>query len=587
MPLRAGPLTLRYDTGDLRDIRIGDVDVVRRIYMVFQDRNWTARPWQILDEEITVGEDHFSIALTAMGTFDATPFTWHGVLTGDCDGTVRMRVRGRTSARFLRNRLGLCVLHPIVETRGQPVTIEHVDGSIEHSIFPDVITPDQPFRAVRAITHEPLPGWRVCVRMTGDTFETEDHRNWSDASFKHYCTPIDVPFPVVVAPADVIEQQIAIDVRVPDGLRWPTAADEDADPVRLHITDERMVLPALGIQLDADGHVLTTRERERIRELALAHVRVDLQRSDDPAGIDAALAEADELGVALVPALIGADPAAFAQYRDDPRIARWLVFDPERKVSGADVVAAARPHLGSRVGGGSNLYYTELNRERPTGLDMVAFSVNPQVHASDDQSVMQNAMTQGVIARNARMHYPSAFLEISPITLRPRFNPNATAPEFDVSNSALPAHVDARQATPFAAAWLVLSLKAIGESGCIDAVTYFQATGWQGLMERASGSPQPSDFPSIPGEPFAVFDVFRALAGVRRIRRVISSDPRRVDALALESGLLLIANLTDREHEVLVRGQAIRVRPYDIATVRTDPDDTAAHAPAPLREDPR
>ena len=66
--------------------------------------------------------------------------------------------------------------------------------------FPLAISPDQPFSQMRALTHEVAPGLHATVRMTGETFESEDHRNWSDASFKHYCTPISLPFPVTVSP---------------------------------------------------------------------------------------------------------------------------------------------------------------------------------------------------------------------------------------------------------------------------------------------------------------------------------------------------------------------------------------------------
>src|SRR3712207_7382130 len=38
----------------------------------------------------------------------------------------------------------------------------------------------------RSLTHEAAPGLRVTCRMEGDTFEMEDQRNWTDASFKTY-----------------------------------------------------------------------------------------------------------------------------------------------------------------------------------------------------------------------------------------------------------------------------------------------------------------------------------------------------------------------------------------------------------------
>ena len=38
--LRAGPLSLAYQDGDLRFIRLGDREILRRIYVAIRDRNW-------------------------------------------------------------------------------------------------------------------------------------------------------------------------------------------------------------------------------------------------------------------------------------------------------------------------------------------------------------------------------------------------------------------------------------------------------------------------------------------------------------------------------------------------------------------
>jgi D-apionolactonase len=63
---------------------------------------------------------------------------------------------------------------------------------------------------LRALTHEAAPGLRVTCRMEGDTFEMEDQRNWTDASFKTYCTPLAEPFPVLVEPGDRVDQQVTV-----------------------------------------------------------------------------------------------------------------------------------------------------------------------------------------------------------------------------------------------------------------------------------------------------------------------------------------------------------------------------------------
>src|SRR4051794_871857 len=40
LSLRAGPLSLRYEEGGLRYIRLGDREVLRRVYVAVRDRNW-------------------------------------------------------------------------------------------------------------------------------------------------------------------------------------------------------------------------------------------------------------------------------------------------------------------------------------------------------------------------------------------------------------------------------------------------------------------------------------------------------------------------------------------------------------------
>ena len=525
--------------------------------MVFQDRNWTARPWVITHEQVDAGPDSFAINLTARGTFDAEPFTWRGHLTGALDGTVTFAFDGETSAPFLRNRLGLCVLHPIRETVGKPAVLERVDGTIASLQFPDDISPDAPFTFMRALSHEVTPGLRATIRMTGETFESEDHRNWSDASFKHYCTPISLPFPVTVNPDEHIEQSVTLT------LQGQVEASPKLRPLTIEIRDEWHDLPGIGIQLDHDAHRLTSVEIDRLRALQLDHVRINLTPAHTSRDLEQLLREVDAIGTRALVVLDGADPGEYMSFHADPRIREWLIFDPTTKTTDPRRVATAERILDATVGGGTNLYFTELNRARPSAAEVMAFSINPQVHASDDQSVMQNAMTQGVIARNARELYPQARLLGSPITLRPRFNPNATAPELDLSNTPLPSRVDARQCLPFTAAWTALSIKAIAESGCLDATTYFEATGWEGIMERDGGTTQPRDFSSTPGQTYPVYSLLAALAGGRRVHVCTSSHPDVVDALIVDTTAFVI-NATDEPQAVALAGHTVALGPYAI-----------------------
>ncbi|MCA9861278.1 MAG: hypothetical protein KC438_16240, partial [Thermomicrobiales bacterium] len=38
--LRAGPLTAELEHADLRYVRVGDIEIVRRLYFAVRDRNW-------------------------------------------------------------------------------------------------------------------------------------------------------------------------------------------------------------------------------------------------------------------------------------------------------------------------------------------------------------------------------------------------------------------------------------------------------------------------------------------------------------------------------------------------------------------
>jgi D-apionolactonase len=110
----------------------------------------------------------------------------------------------------------------------------------------------------------------------------------------------------------------------------------------------------------------------------------------------------------------------------------------------------------AKFGGGTNLYFTEINRERPPldALKLFCYSINPQVHAVDDLSLIENLAAQAETVRSAR-HFAGALpIALTPDMPKPRFNPHNGLHGFaqaDVSDT-LPASVDARQPTLFAAA---------------------------------------------------------------------------------------------------------------------------------------
>jgi len=147
-----------------------------------------------------------------------------------------------------------------------------------------------------------------------------------------------------------------------------------------------------------------------------------------------------------------------------------------------------------------------------------------------------------------------------------RFNPNATGPDPEPSPGELPSAVDVRQMSLFGAVWTAGSLKYLAESGP-HSVTYYETTGWRGVMEIEAGAPAPEKFRSIPG---SVFPLYHMLADVGEfaggeIIPTTSSDALKVDGLALRKDgqtRVLLANLSSETQQASVQNlsQDVRVR---------------------------
>ena len=208
----------------------------------------------------------------------------------------------------------------------------------------------------------------------------------------------------------------------------------------------------------------------------------------------------------------------------------------------------------------TDAFFAELNRNRPETrhLDALVFSINPQVHAFDNPSLVENLAAQQAAVESARAFSDGRKVLVSPVTFRMRWNPNATAPEPLVPPGELPPQVDPRQLSLFGAGWTLGSLKYLA-LGRASSLTYFETTGFGGVMERSSGSPLPGRFPSRPGQ---VYPLFHVLAGVRELAggelvETLSSRPLEVEGLLLRRGEArrwLIAGYAPEPQTVRVRG---------------------------------
>ena len=202
-------------------------------------------------------------------------------------------------------------------------------------------------------------------------------------------------------------------------------------------------------------------------------------------------------------------------------------------------------------------------------LDLVCYSINPQVHAFDNSSLIETLEAQAITVDSACQFTDGLPIVVTPVTLLARFNPNATGPEPEPAPGELPSQVDVRQMSLFGAGWTLGSIKYLSESGA-SSVTYYETTGWRGVMETATGSPLPDKFRSIPS---AVFPLYHVLADVGEfaggeILPSKSSDTLKVEGIALRKDgktRILLANLTPNSQRIGVGNlpENVRVRRLD------------------------
>ncbi len=527
--IRMGPVAALLADGDLRYLRVGGMELVRRIYGAVRDEAWGTVPAVVSQVDFREHASGWTSRFRAVHRRGAIGFEWDGTVDarvasigGLVEVSVRYEMDGRAASSFLTSRTGLCLLHPIDGCAGLACRIEHSEGDVEILAFPDLISPHQPFLDLRAMSHEPVDGLHVEARFEGEVFETEDQRNWSDGSFKTYSRPISRGFPYRIEAGESVRQAITIRIkgRPPaDDGRWSATVV----PVRIGPSAGR--LPPIGIafgQMDETSLGLRS-----TADPGPSFLRVDWRECE---GRIASLAgEPVEFGV---PKEVGlhcsaGDPAGQVSHRPLAEVARWLLFEEGAPVATPSLARSARMALeavtpGVPIGLGSEFHFTELNRNRPPSdsFDFLAYPVSPQCHAVDERSIVENLEALADQVRTARSFAGGKPIGVGPIRFQ---HPGSTEP-------------DPRQSSAFAAAWLVGVLAELSAAGA-DWMSFDSG------FESARGEDSAASRVLLLIRPFVGGEVLDADA----------ADHLRIAVLALRNEgrlRILLANLTESEQVV-------------------------------------
>lgn len=583
--LHAGSLSLSYEQGDLRYVRLGNREILRRLYVAVRDRNWGTVAPAFSNVNLDVADDSFLITYDVANRQNEIDFAWKGVIQGKADGTLSFSIDGEARSTFWRNRIGFCILLPafLAGTTGQ---VEHLAGEIEPATFPiDFVSsqPVTPFADMKQVSYPVMPDVWADVEFSGDVFEMEDQRNWTDASFKVFCTPLRLPYPVQVQKGTRVHQSVVVRLcegqpaAIKDAVQ--TRLSQDTYPViRVDRTAREIPLPKLGLGMGSEIETLDTYQIDRLRAMNLDHLRVDLRLNNITYSdvLRLAVEQAAQLRVKLEIALLVSDRMeeefeGLCTLLDEirPHVSAWLCY-PEKELfmggsATAQVVRAARDSLADYdpsipFCAGTNTDFIFMKRTIPpiNLIQGICFATNPQAHAFDNASLMETLEQQGAAVENARRLGGTLPVIVSPVTLKPRFNPYATGSAPALLPGELPPQVDVRQMSLFGASWTVGSFKYIAEAAA-HSVTYYETIGWQGVMETAIGSSLPDVFHSFPR---CVYPIYHVLADVGEFHGgsllpVHTNLPLQASGLLLRKGKkerMLVANHTGSIQHLRIGG---------------------------------
>jgi D-apionolactonase len=569
----AGPARLFLDGGDVRYYSVNGVEVLRRVYVAVRNAAWETLPAVVSEAEVREedgGGLRASYQARAVGGEIA--FAWQVVISLAATGELSYTMTGTAESSFDYARVGLNILHPPT-LEGCPYRAVTDRGVLEDA-FTAGIGP-QPFvdgeyfpllPAFRALEVS-LPGAvEVRFELTGDEFELEDQRNWLDASYKTYSTPMSLGLRHADA-GGRIAQEVRVAAPAPGSPGAAAGAGSRRVDLVVGETGTGGICPGIGLGLPAGAGPLGTAERGVLAGLGLEHLRADVRLSSDAVADVVAVAEAAardcECGLELAAFADTASPAEAGRLADAVKslgvpLRRVLAFSEHELVTSPAVVAWTREAVGAAapVFGGTNLYFAELNRDRPDpgSADGFSFSANPQVHASDDRSLTETPGSFLDMLRSARRFLGGQPVVVSPVTLLPRFN--ADAPGAGTLGVTEPP-ADARQPSLLCATFTALAAKFLGAGGAA-AVTMFETAGDRGVVAWSAdgaGRTRIGELEVPPGAPFPVCHVLSVWGrwSGRPLTRILSNEPLSVDGAACLVGdqlEILVANATAEVREV-------------------------------------
>lgn len=489
--------TLAIRDDELAEIRHHGTPVLRAVRAVVRDDGWQTVPVRVrgidlADESLQLTLEHAGLGarISSRLSVQARP----GELSIDWVAV--------SETAFATCRTGLVVLHPWTDA-GREAIVVHSDGSTQRTRFPREISPHQPMRDIRELHLDD----DTVIAFGGDVFEMEDQRNWTDASFKTYSRPLDLPFPYALAAGESLRQSITL--TAPPGAPTSSAPqDLRTDPAVIRLI-ERGAFPAIGVEAATSADPVPASDIGAFRI-----VELDLATPSWGSALARASLDDRPLDVRLV---TDGDPHHLADAADALRgrsIVRITAFDPVTHITTPGLVTALRSALGDAgrdvpIMSGARSHFTELNREQDAiarDVDAITFTTTPLFHSLDSEQLVEAISMQRLVAEQSVTIAQGRDVHIGPVALRPRYNNVATtsAPSptrSDLSEgygAAFAGTADERQRAPQLGAWVVASAAAMAVPG-VRSLSWFETWGARGIADASGRAPAADAIDALEG----------------------------------------------------------------------------------------
>jgi hypothetical protein len=382
--------------------------LIRRLFVTVRDERWH----EVAPEEWFSEFDVLSqtVSISARHVSDLVDFAWQGTLRMAADAReLTFEFTGKVLRDMNVCRLGLVILHPVEWMIGADIYAE--DTKLEPAVhLSNAIAPQPIVDGLPAAMTEPFSRLRVEnaglgkleFRFEGDSFELEDQRNWGDASFKTYCTPLRLGFPRSVVSGRSISHRVQVNFDPSATYGSPRRARLNSQAPQIHGQ-----FPKIGRQwLHPDTKCDEAAPRWshvqfRIAEYdSLAELTKFLVLIPSSTGLEVAIEPQQD------PAALRAILSRLSEHKQ--RIQRLLVFGSvtkEFRTFDAPVLAATHG------------YFVEFNRDTPLAdsLSGIAFPLTATVHSNDPDTVVDNVAAIRDIANTARKLLHNPCIALAPL----------------------------------------------------------------------------------------------------------------------------------------------------------------------------